>query len=69
MGSVNGKTEGGSGGKRGHSNMVHWDKTVVVKSESRRLRRSHDKQIVNKELNDLEMDQENDSLRPTEPTT
>lgn len=36
------KTEGGSGGRRGHSNMCHWDKTEIVKDESKKARRRAD---------------------------
>ena len=46
----NKKTEGGTGGKRGHSNMCHWDYTEVIKSESRKRRRQQDKQVIKKEL-------------------
>ena len=37
------KTEGGSGGKRGHSNMTHYDKTAIVKKVTRKARRAQDK--------------------------
>ena len=30
------KVEGGSGGKRGHSNMVHWEYTEEIKQPSRK---------------------------------
>jgi hypothetical protein len=33
------KIEGGSGGKRGHSNMTHWDYTEEIKRRSRKARR------------------------------
>ncbi len=33
------KSEGGQGGKRGHSNMVHYAKTEEVKKAARRQRR------------------------------
>ena len=36
------KSEGGSGGKRGHSNMTHWDRTEEIKEESRHIRRRND---------------------------
>lgn len=36
-------TEGGSGGKRGHSNMTHHDPTAVVKAKARKARRVADK--------------------------
>lgn len=37
------RTEGGSGGRRGHSNMAHYDKTAEVKRMSRKARRTNDK--------------------------
>lgn len=40
------RTEGGSGGKRGHSNMCHWEPTEWVKEQSRKLRRLQDRVIV-----------------------
>ena len=33
------KVEGGSGGKRGHSNMTHWEYTEEIKQRSRKARR------------------------------
>lgn len=39
-------TEGGSGGKRGHSNMEHWDDTAAIKDAARRRRRSEDRRAV-----------------------
>jgi len=33
------KIESGSGGKRGHSNMVHWEYTEEIKQRSRKARR------------------------------
>ncbi len=43
MGTTKGPSEGGSGGKRGHSGMEHWGYTDEVKNESRRIRRQNDK--------------------------
>jgi hypothetical protein len=37
------KTEAGSGGKRGHSNMAHFDGTAIVKRIARKARRRADK--------------------------
>ncbi len=37
-------TEGGSGGKRGHSNMEHWTHTQEVKDTANRRRRQADKE-------------------------
>lgn len=40
------KTEGGQGGKRGHSNMVHHEKTADIKEAANRLRRVEARLIV-----------------------
>jgi hypothetical protein len=37
------KIEGGSGGKRGHSNMTHWEYTEEIKRRSRKARRQEAK--------------------------
>jgi hypothetical protein len=37
------QVEGGSGDKRGHSNMTHWDYTEEIKRRSRKARRRVDK--------------------------
>jgi len=55
MGKNKGKSEGGSGGKKGHSNMNHWTLTEEVKEDSRFIRRRDDKlqsEIGKKEYND-----------------
>ncbi len=44
------KTEGGQGGKKGHSNMVHWDYTEQVKASSNKSRRHADKNVIKKAL-------------------
>ena len=44
-----GPTEGGSGGKRGHSGMDHWGYTEEVKEAARKRRRIEDKQKVREE--------------------
>lgn len=41
------RTEAGRGGRKGHSNMAHYDKTAEVKRMSRRARRRNDKALVN----------------------
>ncbi len=48
MGTHKGPSEGGSGGKRGHSNMEHWGYTDEVKEASRKRRRICDKEEVEK---------------------
>ena len=44
------KAEGGQGGKRGHSNMVHYAKTEEVKRAARRQRREDGKKSARAEL-------------------
>lgn len=39
LGHTTKKTEGGSGGKRGHSNMAHREHTEDIKMSTRKLRR------------------------------
>lgn len=47
MGSLkNVPTEGGSGGKRGHSNMEHWAHTEEIKDAARIQRRRRDRAEV-----------------------
>jgi len=60
------KTEGGSGGKRGHSNMAHWETTANVKNGARRARRHQDREIVEAELRDLTPAQVRDILRSSD---
>ena len=50
MGIRKGKTEGGSGGKRGHSNMDHWVTTEEIKTASRKRRRLEAKKLIVSEL-------------------
>ena len=47
------KTEGGSGGKRGHSNMDHWAYTDEVKEAARTQRRMGDKKATQDGINEL----------------
>jgi len=61
---------GGSGGKRGHSNMSHWEPTEHVKEASRKARRNEDKDVVAEEREEAQgtehsttdFHQDNDSL-------
>lgn len=39
------KTEGGSGGKKGHSNMTHWTTTEEIKDSTRKARRAEAKEL------------------------
>jgi hypothetical protein len=48
-----GKTEGGTGGNRGHSNMDHREHTAYVKNGSRKARRAQDKAVIDIELRPL----------------
>jgi hypothetical protein len=47
------KTEGGQGGRRGHSNMNHWVTTEEIKAATRLLRRREAKQQIAEQVNDL----------------
>ncbi|HVU27195.1 MAG TPA: hypothetical protein VHG71_05605 [Verrucomicrobiae bacterium] len=40
------KTEGGQGGKRGHSNMAHWETTEEIKIAARKRRRLSARKII-----------------------
>lgn len=44
-----GPTEGGSGGRRGHSGMEHWGFTDEVKEAARKRRRLDDKAVIDEE--------------------
>lgn len=50
MGIPKGPADGGSGGKRGHSNMEHWGYTDEVKKAARKRRRLDDKKVTADEL-------------------
>lgn len=52
MGTMKGPTEGGSGGKRGHSNMEHWTKTEEIKKATKVRRRKNGKREVVDALKD-----------------
>ena len=52
MGLLKHKTEGGSGGKRGHSNMDHWIYTDEIKTATRKRRRLEAKETVREVLNE-----------------
>ncbi len=47
------KVEGGQGGKRGHSNMTHWESTEEIKTTTRVLRRRLGRVEVSDQLDDL----------------
>jgi hypothetical protein len=54
MGLKKGPSEGGSGGKLGHSGMDHWAYTDEVKETARRRRRIEDKEVVWEQESDRE---------------
>ena len=56
MANTKGKTEGGSGGKRGHSNMNHWVKTEEIKDGARRQRRQEDKMKTEFDFSEIDAD-------------
>lgn len=54
MGNVRSKkVEGGEGGKRGHSNMTHWESTEEIKATTRRQRRRLARAEVEDQLADI----------------
>lgn len=50
MGNNKTPSEGGSGGKRGHSNMEHWGFTDEVKEHARKKRRIDSKEEIEEQL-------------------
>ena len=50
MGVRKGPSEGGSGGRRGHSGMEHWRSTDEVKSEAKKRRRLDDQGLVDEQI-------------------
>ena len=54
MSNENIPSEGGSGGKRGHSNMEHGHTTDEIKESSRSRRRIEDKKIIKEQLDESE---------------
>ena len=46
------KTEGGQGGKKGHSNMAHWEYTEIIKAQCRKIRRAVGKRVIKESLRD-----------------
>jgi hypothetical protein len=55
-------SEGGSGGKRGHSAMEHWVYTKEIKDAARGVRRRGDRSEVEAQLNDLIEDEDNNEI-------
>ena len=41
------KLEAGQGGKKGHSNMSHWDGTEIIKEKTKRALRQVDRMLSN----------------------
>ena len=52
MGILKGPADGGQGGKRGHSNMEHWESTEEIKSAARKRRRIEAKAEIQRSLTD-----------------
>ena len=51
------KIEGGQGGRRGHSNMCHWQYTEEIKAATRKLRRAQGKKLIRNELKEYSSEQ------------
>lgn len=45
-------TEGGAGGKRGHSNMEHWEYTEIIKKAAKTQRRIEGKTLARQAINE-----------------
>lgn len=56
MSTTKGPTEGGSGGKRGHSNMEHWEYTEELKESSKVRRRNNAKKEIRDEIGNMSKD-------------
>ena len=56
MSTMKGPTEGGSGGKRGHSNMEHWEYTEELKESSKVRRRNNAKKEIRDEIGNMSKD-------------
>ena len=54
MGLLKGKTEGGQGGKIGHSGMDHWVTTEETKESARKRRRLENKKEIREGLKEHE---------------
>jgi hypothetical protein len=52
VGVLKGPADAGQGGKRGHSNMEHWEDTEEIKSAARKRRRSEGKAEIREGLTD-----------------
>lgn len=44
------RSEAGSGGRKGHSQMSHWAKTAEVKDDARRIRRANDRLAIREQI-------------------
>lgn len=53
MSTMKGPTEGGSGGKRGHSNMEHWVYSDELKESSKIRRRNNAKKEIRNEIENV----------------
>ena len=68
MGNYKCPTEGGSGGKRGHSSMEHWTKTEEIKDSTKIRRRQEDRRFSREGVDNMLEDKETIALyRPTGP--
>jgi hypothetical protein len=53
MAIIKGKPDGGSGGKRGHSNMDHWMHADEIKAAAKKARRLESKERIAAETDEL----------------
>jgi hypothetical protein len=58
MSNIKVKTDGGSGGKRGHSNMEHWMYTDEIKAAAKKARRLEKKAAITAEIEEHKLNPE-----------
>ena len=64
MGILKGKPDAGQGGKRGHSNMDHWEFNEEIKEAARKRRRISAKLEITEGLIENEMTLDDQGNRP-----
>ncbi|MDX6575301.1 MAG: hypothetical protein QOE96_1254 [Blastocatellia bacterium] len=66
MAIAKGRSDGGQGGKRGHSNMDHWDFTEDIKLAAKKSRRLEAKNDVKKGVGEYHEDATTQSSEESE---
>jgi hypothetical protein len=63
MANYNGPTEGGAGGKRGHSSMEHWTRTEDIKESTKVRRRQEGRRYSREGIDDMLDDEMNNKTK------